>query len=277
MVTLIDLIMTLIPLLYGLAMVNYIVYFNRRDSFTRQTCTPVLFMVAVIHLFFILARSFYFGRHPLGSLPEALSVTAFSIAIIYLYVEQLEQSKSTGPFILPMVVILQGIASVLLPFNVTSEPTSLLLRNPLFGLHTAVAVLGYSAFAVGAVYGVMYLLLYRSLKSRSFGVVFERLPSLDVLSKMGFGSTLLGWFFLTATIILGGVMSFELFPDFYRDPKFITTIAVWCVYGATVVSYLFLGWRGARSVYLSLAGFIFAILVMVASALLWPSFHKFMS
>ena len=123
----------------------------------------------------------------------------------------------------------------------------------------------------------MYLLLYKSLKSKKFGVVFERLPSLDVLSKMGFGSVLLGWLFLSATIILGVVMSLEMFPEFYRDPKFITTIAVWLVYGATVLAYLVFGWRGARSVYLSLAGFFFAILAMLGSALLWSSFHKFMS
>ena len=43
-------------------------------------------------------------------------------------------------------------------------------------------------------------------------------------------------------------MSVEYFPNFYQDPKFLTTILVWVVYGATVVAYVGLKWQGrARS------------------------------
>ena len=94
---------------------------------------------------------------------------------------------------------------------------------------------------------------------------------------MAFGATFLGWLFLSATIGLGVMMSFDLFPHFYKDPKFITTIAVWVVYGFMVLTYFVFGWRGARSVYLSLAGFVFAVLAMMGSAFLWASFHKFLS
>ncbi len=277
MLMLIDLFMAALPLLYGLATANYLIYFVRRDEFAERTCTPVLWVTTVLHLSFVVLRVLHFERHPLGSLPEVLSVVAFSVASIYLYVEQIEKSKSTGAFILPMVVMLQLAASALMSHNTPQGPGSELLRNPLFGLHTSVAVLGYSAFAVGAVYGVMFLLLYRALKNRRFGIIFERLPSLDVLSKMAFWPTFLGWVFLSATIGLGVAMSFDLFPEFYRDPKFITTVAVWAVYGGSIVTYFAFGWRGARSVYISLTGFGFAVLATVGSVFLWPSFHKFMS
>ncbi len=277
MLAMIDLLMAGLPLLYGLATVNYAIYFTRRDEFAEKTCTPVLALSVVLHLVFILMRTLHFERHPMGSLPEALTAIAFSVALVYLYVEQIQKSKSTGVFILPMVVVLQLAASGLLPHNTSEAATSALLRNPLFGLHTVLAVLGYSAFAVGAVYGVMFFLLYRALKSKKFGLIFERLPSLDVLGKMVFGATFLGWLFLSATICLGVLMSFDLFPFFYKDPKFITTIAVWVVYGFMVLTYFAFGWRGARSVSLSLVGFVFAILAMLGSTFIWSSFHTFMS
>ena len=156
------------------------------------------------------------------------------LAIVYLYVEQIQKNKNTGAFILPMVVLLQLAASALLPHTNPTSPVSPLFESPLFGLHTVVAVLGYCALSVGAVYCVMFLLLYRALKARSFGLIFERLPSLDVLSNMAFGATFLGWIFLTVTILIGALMSMDLFPTFYEDPKFITTIAVWMVYGTAV-------------------------------------------
>ena len=115
--------------------------------------------------------------------------------------------------------------------------------------------MGHSAFALGFVYGVMHVMLYRALKSGEFGLVFERLPSLDVLSAMVlFRSTFIGWLALSGTILVGVLMSVEYFPNFYQDPKFLTTILVWVVYGATVVAYVGLKWQGTRSVYGSLAG-----------------------
>ncbi len=277
MVILIDLLLAGLPLLYGLVTVNYVTYFRSRDEFAEKTCTPVLSIAVLLHFTFIILRALHFRRHPMGSLPEALTVIALSVAIVYLYVEQIQKSKSTGAFILPMVVMLQLAASALLPHNAPEAATSELLNNPLFGLHAAVAVLGYSAFALGAVYAVMFLLLYHSLKRKRFGMIFDRLPSLDVLRNMAFGATCLGWMFLSATIALGVMMSFDLFPQFYQDPKFITTLAVWFVYGLMIVAYFVLGWRGPRSVFLSLAGFIFAVLAMMGSAFLWSSFHKFLS
>lgn len=277
MLILVDLLMAGLPLFYGLVTVNYLIYFKSGDEFAQKTCTPTLLVTVLSHVAFIILRSIHFQRHPMGSLPEALTVIALSVAVVYLYVEQIQKSKSTGAFILPMVVMLQLAASALLPHNAPEAVMSPLLNTPLFGLHTAVAVLGYSAFAVGAVYAVMFLLLYRSLKTKRFGIIFDRLPSLDVLRNMAFGATSLGWVFLSATIVLGVMMSFDVFPDFYRDPKFITTIAVWVVYGLMIVTYFVLGWRGPRSVALSLAGFVFAVLAMMGSAFIWSSFHKFLS
>ena len=137
------------------------------------------------------------------------------------------------------------------------------------------AVLGYSAFAVGAVYGVMFVLLYRALKGKRFGILFERLPSLNVLGSMGMGAALLGWIFLSVAIILGIMMSVELVPGFYGDPKFISSILAWIVYAGAVGAYFLLGWRGARTVYVSLFAFCVALITMVGSTLPWLSFHAF--
>ncbi len=50
MQTALDLLNTLLPLLYALAMVNYLVYLVRRDPFSERTCTPFLVSVFLLHL-----------------------------------------------------------------------------------------------------------------------------------------------------------------------------------------------------------------------------------
>ncbi len=278
MLGLIDLLTAALPLLYGLTAVNYAVYFLRRDPFAERTCTPFLAGAVIVHLGFVVLLSAYFGRTPVATLPEALNLIALSVAITYLYVERIEQHRSTGAFILPLVVLLQLASSALLPqSNPEVVPQSHLFDSSLFGLHAIAAILGYTAFVVGAVYGLMYLLLYRSLKAKNFGIIFERLPSLDVLSKMVFGATFLGWIFLTVTILLGVGMSLGQLPEFYLDPKFLSTLAVWAVYGLAVVTWFALNWRGARAVYFSLAGFVFALVAMMGSAFFWSSFHAFLT
>ncbi|MEM6733537.1 MAG: cytochrome c biogenesis protein CcsA [Myxococcota bacterium] len=271
MQTLIDLVSTLLPLLYALATVNYLVFFVRNDPFAEKTCTPFLIFVFSLHATFFLLRIFVYGRYPITNMAEALSAVGLAVVLVYLYEERIQRSRSTGVFILTVVTVLQLIASSLL--HTIGETNSALAENPIYGLHAVAAVLCYAAFAVGAVYGVMYLLLYRALKRKSFGLVFERLPPLDVLASMGIGATFIGWTLLTATIALGFAMG-GLWKAI-DDPTTLTVLLVWAVYTVAVGGYFALGWRGARTVYLSLVGFACALLAMVGSAWVWPSYHTF--
>ena len=273
MQTFLDLLTVLLPLLYALSAVNYFVFFTRQEAFAEKTITPMLMTAVAVHITAIVTRAIHFERPPIVGLGEALGVIALAVAGVYLYVERVQRNKNTGAFIITMAVAVQVVSSALMP-RVPSPPPEL-LADPIFALHAVIAVLGYSAFTVGAVYGVMYLLLYRALKAQQFGLVFQRLPSLDVLANMGFWASFLGWVALTVTIGLGALMSLESVPNFYADPKFFTTIVVWLVYGGLVITRFVFHWRGARSVYLALGGFTIAVVAMLGSSFLWPSFHSF--
>jgi len=271
----IHLLNVMLPMLYGMTTVNYSVYFVRQDPFAERIATPLLLAVVAVDWLYLLLRIFTYQHFPITTLGEALSLVALSVAVVYLYVERVQGDKATGVFIIAMVTLLQILGSTMLAApntEASSVPTDVY-----FGIHAVVAVVGFTGLAVGAIYGVMFLLLYRALKRKRFGLIFERLPSLDSMAKMGFGATFLGWIFLTVTILLGVFMSLQHFPDFYTDPKFITTLVVWAVYGIHVLTYFAFGWRGARLVGVGLLGFIFAIIAMFGSAYIWESFHSFLA
>ncbi len=274
MQTIIDLLTAMLPLLYGLSAVNYALAFVRDEPFSTRSCTPMLLGTALVHLAFFLARYVEVGRYPIANLPEVLSAMALAVTVVYLYVERVQASKTTGVFLVTMAAVVQLAASAGMPHQAESGPSSLLQQTSLWALHTTFVVLGYSAFLVGAVYGLMFALLYRALKQKRFGLLFERLPSLDVLAGMGIGAASIGLIGLTAVIVLGIAMSATLVPTFWADPKFISALLVWAVYAVAVGGHFVLGWRGARTVVWSLLGFAAAILTMLASSFL-RTFHSF--
>jgi HemX protein len=143
-----------------------------------------------------------------------------------------------------------------------------ILRQPWFGFHTLSAIFGYTSFAVSAVYSTLFLFLYFNLKRRRFGVVYDRVLSLEVVSRMAIRSATLGLAFLTASIVVGSfgwIRALDI--PIHRDPKIVSTLIVWVVYGVGISLHYFTRWRGIRCIGITLAGFV----LMVLSSWLVPA------
>ncbi|MBD3334575.1 MAG: hypothetical protein GF355_03580 [Candidatus Eisenbacteria bacterium] len=262
----------LLPVLYAAAWVNYSVYFVRDDPFAQRTATPFLLATAGIHILYIGVLVIAYRHHPMADVFEILSVVALAMSLVYLTVEWRTGNKATGVFILPVVCILQFISSVWISPVAEIDP---FLDDVRFGLHSGTVALGYSAFFLAAVYGFMYHLMYRALRRKKFGRIFERLPSLDVLARMTRGATLVGFIFLSLAIAFGISWASGLIPRYYYDPKFITTLLVWLVYGFALLSHYVLRWTGRRVVQMSLVGFAVMVAAILIVNLFLPSFHRF--
>jgi len=134
---------------------------------------------------------------------------------------------------------------------------------------------------VAAVYGTMYILLYRELKKHRVGLIFRRLPSLETLSRLNIGAILFGWVGLTLAGILGIVWAGKLTSagqlegNFYTDPKFLLTMVLWCLYGVTLGGRFLFKWPNRQLAYLSLVAFFLMVGTSLAVNLVLPSFHQF--
>lgn len=278
MITLLNLFAVLVPLAYALVWADYALLFFRDDATARKSVTPALVGAALIHLTGIFTRAFAVHRCPMGNLPEVLSLLGLSVVVVYLVLERRQQNKHTGVFVLGLVVPL-GIVSSILPPPV--GPASALLRSPLFGLHTLLALLGYSAFAVCAIYGLMFLLLHRNLRRQTFGRIFQNLPSLDGLAGMTVSAALIGFCALSLTMLVGMIwgsraMQSALLPGtFWHDPKIFVTVAVWAAYGIGIGARFVLRWSNRPTVILFMAAFCVAVLGVVALNTFLHTFHRF--
>jgi ABC-type uncharacterized transport system permease subunit len=255
----------LLALAYAGTTLAYLVEFvrgpQRRVEAARLILASTLF-VAALRLGVFLQEM---GRPPLAGPGEAFTLIAFCIAAVYALLEFLHAERSTGFLLLAVAT---GFHVVGISTGAAGTEVNELLRRPWFGVHVLSALLGYTAFAVGAVYSTLFLLLYGDLKRRRFGFIYERVPPLETLSSMAIRTALLGFLFLTAAI---GVGAFgwvrELDKPVLEDPKVVSTALVWAVYGLALALHRFTGWRGIRSIGITLAAFV----LMVLSSWLVPA------
>lgn len=263
----------LLPVLYLGTFSVYFYDFMREEKKFINAKRLFIFITLFVHLFYLLIRTSEFYHPPITNVFEIFTVLAFATTFSYFLLELITDIRGTGPFIIVISFLFQLISTSFITDQVIVKEV---LRNNLLGVHVISALLGYSGFTMSAVYGFLYLTLYKDLKLNRFGLIFNRLPSLDVLEKLSFYSAVIGFILLTFAIIIGVIWLPSAFPEFsFLDPKLIGTGIVWILYGVGILTKLFSKWRGKKLILLSITGFLIAIISTIISNFLAKSFHSF--
>jgi ABC-type uncharacterized transport system permease subunit len=138
----------------------------------------------------------------------------------------------------------------------------------------APAVVAYTSLSVCAVYGLLYLLARRVLKRKTFGLLYDRLPPLELLGKMAWNALVIGFAFLTLVVITGPILMHwaRAAGAGGLDAKVIAKIAMgtaaWLIYAAAVGGRVIGKWPVARSAGIALNGFVIIMALLVVSAAL---------
>ena len=234
--------------------------------------------VVALHGVYLILEAMVWRHVPVASTWEAFSFIAFALALVYLILEWRLKNKSTGVFTLAPALFFQIVSSAFVT-HTTEVPA--ILKSGWFGLHVTAALLGYAAFALGAVYALLYLLLYRDLKGSRVGLIFQRMPSLEVLSRHNYGALLFGWISLTLAIAFGTIWSYRLNAtdqmtiSLLSDPKFLSTLLVWVLFGLSVAGHYLMRWPSRVLAWVSLVTFLLMLSFSFAINLVLRSFHTF--
>jgi cytochrome c-type biogenesis protein CcsB len=82
------------------------------------------------------------------------------------------------------------------------------------------------------------------------------LPKPQVLDEIGYHAVVIGFPFLTLTIILGAVWANVAWGAYWSwDPKETASLVTWFIYGAYLHARVMRGWRGSRAAWLLVLGF----------------------
>jgi HemX protein len=262
---------TVLPILYALSCAAYARAYAREGSSGARLGPGILLGAVSVHVIYLAARGVEVGHLPLATAYDFLSATSLSLALVYLYVEARQRTPATGIFVLPFVLLTQFVASA---YGTASGPAPP-MKPIWFEVHTVSALLGTSAFAVSAIYGVLFLALYRDIKASRLSLFFRRMPPLETLAQMNIRAAGAGLAFLTVTIVLGVGWIERSGKGSLTDPKVWLTLGVWLIFAFAVLAYHRLGWRGPRAVYVSLIGFTTLLVSRVAVDVFLHSFHAF--
>jgi len=263
----------LLPILYLGTFSVYFYDFMRGEKKFVNAKRLFIFITLFTHLIYLFIRTSEFEHPPITNVFEIFTVLAFSITFAYFLLELVTDIRGTGPFIIIISFVFQLISSLFITDQVDVKEV---LRNNLLGIHVINALLGYAGFTISAVYGFLYLMLYKNLKHSRFGLIFNRLPNLEVLERLSFYSAVIGFILLTIAIIIGVIWLPQAFPDYsFLDPKLIGTALVWLLYGGGITSKLFSKWKGKKIILLSITGFLIAMFSTIMSNFLARSFHSF--
>jgi ABC-type uncharacterized transport system permease subunit len=190
------------------------------------------------------------GGAPLG-LAQGFSTVGFLLLAIFLFVDLRYRLPALGAFLSPLAL------GVLFPGLLLAGGHQVLpdaVRRPLLPIHIAIALLGIAALAVAAGVAGIYLLMEREVKGKKFGLLFSRLPSLQILDDLNRRLVLAGFVALSVTLLTG--VFFTGTQMFWQwGSREIATLAAWALFGGLLNARIFAGWQGRRVALLTVAGF----------------------
>jgi ABC-type uncharacterized transport system permease subunit len=204
----------------------------------------------VLHFADLMRRAHELSSVPYRTLGGSVSFFGWMLGIAYLALLLRHREQSMGPFLIPFVVLATA-AGLLLP-DAASRPREG-LHGSVFAFHVTLAILAYAAFTFSFVLSMLYLIQNRQIRRARTGLLFSRLPALEVIGRMNRTSVTIGVGTLVLSLALGIFWAERVWPSL-ADPK-IAWAAI------TLIVYGFLlwmdrrGWEGPRVALLSIFGF----------------------
>ncbi len=191
-------------------------------------------------------------RCPVGSLPEVLSLLAWTTILVYIVIAWRYRIEVLHAIILPIVLVVLFVSDIL-PSEVV--PIAAPLRPWLRPLHIFVIVLGVAALFITFAASLVYVLVDRGLKAKRPARFFLVLPSLERCEDVGRTSLFWAYPLLTLGIVTGAIFSASLHGRFWTwEPEEALAIFSWLILGMVVAARLVWGWRGRRASILTLVG-----------------------
>lgn len=263
----------LLPVFYALLLGIYSLDFTSEKQYLDPIKRVGLFFTLLLHVIYVVLRIVEFHHPPITNKFEIFTLLALSVSFVYFLLDLTTNIRGTGPFVLIFAFLFQLVSSLFIEdIRIVDE----VLQSNLLGFHVISVLLGYTGFTIAAVHGVLYLLLYKKIKSNQFGIFFDKLPGLENLEKLTFYSVVIGFVLLTISLKIGAIWLPQAFPDYnIFDPKLIAAFIVWGVYGAGIILRFVSRWHGRRIIRLFTVGFLLVLLSIVLSRVWASSFHNF--
>jgi cytochrome c-type biogenesis protein CcsB len=195
----------------------------------------------------LIFRTVALGHGPFANMYEFSVAFAWGTLGMYLYFERRYHQRVLGLIALPIALFMLLYAATITAGS-TDPLVPALQNNLLLSVHVAVAIVAYGTFTVAFASAVLYLI--NTDQGR------RGLPSRELLDEISYKAVMVGFPFLTLTIVLGAVWANEAWGTYWSwDPKETASLVTWLIYGSYLHARVVRGWRGQRAALLLIVGF----------------------
>jgi cytochrome c-type biogenesis protein CcsB len=213
------------------------------------------------------------GHAPLSNLYESLVFFAWTITLLYLFIERRYGNRVIGAFTMPLAFLAMAYASLSPNISDRIQPLLPALKSNWLIAHVITCFIGYAAFAVAFGLSIMYLIRQREPDSK--GSLLDRFPKPNVIDDLTHQMIMFGFLFLSVGIISGAVWANSAWGRYWGwDPKETWSLITWFIYATLLHAKLMRGWQGRRIAYLSVIGFA-AVLFTYFGVNLLPGLHSY--
>jgi ABC-type uncharacterized transport system permease subunit len=189
---------------------------------------------------------------------QLFSLLAAATVAGYLVLDFQYRLPVAGAFVAPVTVAVMVPAHLVHTGSRAIAPA--LTHSTALAVHVGSAAAGTAALALAFALSLLYLASERQLKSKHPGKLFARLPSLELIDRVGWHLSVWGFVFLSVAIATGSLVSHESSGSaFPLAPKEGFAILAWALLAALIQARLVAGWRGRRLALLVVAGFILLV------------------
>lgn len=240
----------------------------RPRTFNKRLSNYFILTGLSFHCAFLIVVSIRSGTLPITTLFESSTFYLSLIVLLSVILKFLYRLQALTPFVMPIVTGF-SIASIALIRNDLALTYN--LKTFWLFAHIIPLFLGYASFTVSFIFSIMYLTQERQLKKKSFGPLFESLPSLETLDALMWKTITLGFPLLTIGLVSGTVWaktSNILGLLWYLDPKVTLGALTWLIYAAILHLRLGASFHGTRVAIVTIAGFVIVILTFIGPFLM---------
>lgn len=214
---------------------------------------------AILHFVSIIDMARQTGRFPAQNFYESISLCAFVLACVFLFVNWRYKFESLCIFVFPLVFLMSLVGATSSPVSKWANSN---VRDVWLIVHVALAVASYALLLIAASASIFYLVQERRLKTKQLS---QKLPPLAILDNLLSRSMAIGFILITLAIIMGSIWAFiESGTQWIADPRILFAWVTWIGYLIMVFLRVGAGWRGRKVA-------ITAICVLGVSVLTWAT------
>jgi ABC-type transport system involved in cytochrome c biogenesis permease subunit len=246
--------------LYAVGAASVLLHALTRRRLLTSWAVGTTFAGFVVHTAALSQRWTEVGRFPAVGLHDGATFLAWATVLAFLVANLRSRVEALGLATFPLAFVLVLAAN----FTSPQAKDDKVLQSLFLPIHTTCAFLGFGAVFVAFAMGCLYLIQERELKSRSPRRFYYLVPSLESCDTLGARATVVGFVFLSVTIVTGVMWNLAARGrPWTGDPKEWAAVAAWAMYVAVLFARGRSGWGGRRAARLTIAGFVAVVTVFV--------------